>query len=247
MISKNTLKFIKSLQQKKFRRLEQAFFVEGSKNVTELLLSDFEVTHLLYTSKFQEEYAPLIARSRGENYEVSAKELEAAGSFKTNDGALAVAKIKKNSIIDLHEDELALALDDVRDPGNLGTIIRIADWYGIKKVLCSQETADFYNPKVLNASMGSFTRVECCYTDLEEFLARQNVPIYGTFLDGASIYAQTDLAQGVILMGNESKGISSKLERLVTKKLTIPRFGEAESLNVAIATAVVCDNFRRGT
>src|SRR5690554_5412565 len=159
MLSKNTVKFIKSLQQKKFRKQENAFFVEGTKNVTELLESDFNVTHLLYTPKFAERHSDLIQRSGAEVMEVAIKQLQRLGSFLTNDSALAVAEIKVNTPFTLQENELVIALDDVRDPGNLGTIIRIADWYGINKLLLSEETADFYNPKVLNASMGSFTRM----------------------------------------------------------------------------------------
>ncbi|MBD8490808.1 RNA methyltransferase [Echinicola sp. CAU 1574] len=247
MISKNTVKFIKSLQQKKFRKQENAFFVEGSKNVTELLLSDFEVTHLLYTDKYFEEQQKLIDTCKGECFQVTPKNLEAAGSFKTNDGALAVAKLKDNSPFDIEKGELAIALDDVRDPGNLGTIIRIADWYGIKKLIFSKETADFYNPKVLNSSMGSFTRVSFFYTELKDYLPQQQLPVYGAFLEGDNIHSKTITEGGIILMGNESKGISDVLAPLVTQKLTIPRFGHAESLNVAIATAVICDNFKRNS
>lgn len=245
MLSKNTVKFIKSLQQKKFRKQEKAFFVEGNKNVTELLGSDFKVTHLLYTSKFAETHSKLIAAAGTDLYEVDAKTLQSIGSFITNDSALAVAEIKSNTAFDLRPTDLAIALDDVRDPGNLGTIIRIADWYGIRKLILSEETADFYNPKVLNSSMGSFTRVDFFYTDLQKFLSRTRLPIYGAFLEGTNIHQLPLKAEGIILMGNESKGISETLAPLVTQKLTIPSFGQAESLNVAIATAVICDNFRR--
>ena len=245
MLSKNTVKFIKSLQQKKFRKQENAFFVEGNKNVTELLGSDFKVTHLLYTSKFAESHSKLIASAGAELYEVNAKTLQSIGSFITNDSALAVAEMKSNTAFNLEQTDLAIALDDVRDPGNLGTIIRIADWYGIKKLILSEETADFYNPKVLNSSMGSFTRVDFFYTDLQKFLSGTQLPVYGAFLEGTNIHQLKLEAEGIILMGNESKGISAKLAPLVTQKLTIPSFGEAESLNVAVATAVICDNFRR--
>ncbi len=187
MISKNTLKFIKSLQQKKFRIIEQAFFVEGSKNVTELLNSDFEVTHLLFTDKYSQEQAPLVENFKGEKALVRAKVLENAGAFKSNDSVLAVAKIKPNWSFTL-ENDLAIALDDIRDPGNLGTIIRIADWYGIRKLILSEQTADFYNPKVLQASMGSFTRVDFFYTSLEEYLSSIKVPVYGAYMEGDNIY-----------------------------------------------------------
>ncbi len=245
MLSKNTVKFIKSLQQKKFRKQEHAFFVEGNKNVTELLGSDFKVTHLLYTTKFAESHPELVSRPGMAGYEVDQKTLQAMGSFVTNDSALAVADMKDNRPLQLHKNELAIALDDVRDPGNLGTIIRIADWYGIKKLILSEETADFYNPKVLNSSMGSFTRMDFFYTDLGEFLSRLDAPVYGAFLEGENVHQMDLHAEGIILMGNESRGISDRLASRVTHRLTIPAFGQAESLNVAIATAVICDNFRR--
>jgi len=245
MLSKNTVKFIKSLQQKKFRKQEHAFFVEGSKNVTELLRSDFKVTHLLYTSKFAENHPLLIQRPGITALEVDQKMLQAIGSFVTNDSALAVAQMRDNRSFGLNSNELAIALDDVRDPGNLGTIIRIADWYGITKLIMSEESADFYNPKVLNSSMGSFTRVQFFYTDLEAYLKKSNLPIYGAYLEGRNIHQAELTAGGIILMGNESQGISDKLSPLVSHRLTIPSFGEAESLNVAVATAVICDNFRR--
>lgn len=245
MLSKNTFKFIKSLQLKKFRKQENSFFVEGTKNVTELLGSDFEVTHLLFTDRFKESCRELVDSFAAEKYEVTPEILQKIGSFLSNDSALAVGKTKRNLPISIEPGELILVLDDVRDPGNLGTIIRVADWYGIKKLIFSEQTADFYNPKVLNASMGSFTRISFFYTDLKDFLKEVNLPVYGAFLEGQNIH-QLDLkGEGVILMGNESKGISRELIPLVTHKITIPSFGVAESLNVAIATAVICDNFRR--
>lgn len=245
MLSKNTLKFIKSLQQKKFRNEEQSFFVEGAKSVLELLESDFEVTHLLCTERFADANPILIRRFKGESYLVTEKTLETAGSLQTNDAALAVARMKENLPISVEDSEWILALDDVRDPGNLGTIVRIADWYGIKKIVMSPETADLYNPKVLQASMGSFTRIEFFYTDLEPFLATSHIPVYGAFLDGNSVYTSTFTKGGILVMGNESKGISARLGKTITHRITIPKFGNAESLNVAVATAVICDNIRR--
>ncbi|GAB2634583.1 RNA methyltransferase [Belliella aquatica] len=245
MLSKNTLKFIKSLQQKKFRKQEHAFFVEGSKNVTELLDSDFEITHILYTQKFADEHPNALRGFKGESFLVTQNVLQSAGSFQSNDAALAVAKIVENQPPIISKNELTLVLDDVRDPGNLGTIIRIADWYGIKNIVCSNESADFYNPKVLNSSMGSFTRVSVSYTDVYNYLLQVNLPIYGAFLDGKNIHQSKFSPSGVIVMGNESNGISDQIGSLVTDRITIPRFGDAESLNVAIATAIICDNFKR--
>jgi TrmH family RNA methyltransferase len=245
MVSKNTLKFIKSLHQKKFRKQENSFFVEGEKNVIELLASDFDVTHLLYTSHFGNVHSLALQEFSGEAFEVTQKVLESVGFFQTNDMALAVASTKANVPLEINPKELMLALDDVRDPGNLGTIIRIADWYGIQNIVLSKESADFYNPKVLHSSMGSFTRVNVYYTDLESFLPKSKLPVYGAFMEGESIHEAKLSPSGIILMGNESNGISDELSLFVTQKLTIPKFGQAESLNVAIATAVICDNFRR--
>ncbi len=247
MLSKNTLKFIKSLHQKKFRKQEQSFFVEGSKNVTELLQSDFEITHLLFTPKFGSAHMDLIKKYSGDMVEVSEQVLESLGAFKSNSDALAVAKMKQEIHFSVQPGELILALDDVRDPGNLGTILRIADWYGISKMILSPQTADFYNPKVLQASMGSFTRIKFFYQQLSEFLANtSNIPVYGAFLDGENIHHAQLTTDGIIVMGNESQGISSEVARGIDRKISIPAFGNAESLNVAIATAIICDNFRRG-
>lgn len=246
MLSKNTLKFIKSLHQKKFRKQEQAFFVEGSKNVTELLQSDFETTHLLFTPKFGANYMDLLKGYSGDLIEVSEQVLEGLGAFKSNGDALAVAKIKKEEAFQVGRGDLCLALDDIRDPGNLGTIIRVADWYGISKMVLSTQTTDVYNPKVLQASMGSFTRVQFFYEQLSTFLENNpGLPVYGAFLEGANVHKASLTPDGIIVMGNESQGISPHLSHFITHKITIPSFGAAESLNVAVATAVICDNFRR--
>ena len=146
---------------------------------------------------------------------------------------------------DDEEDEIILALDEIKDPGNLGTIIRIADWYGIKKIIASNDTVDFYNPKVISATKGSFTRVQIFYTDLVETLPKIGLPIFGTFMKGENVHTFDFPKSGILIMGNESKGISEKIEKLITRKITIPSFGKAESLNVSIATAIVLDNWKR--
>lgn len=245
MLSKNTLKFIKSLHQKKFRKQEQSFFVEGSKNVFELLVSDYEISHLLVTDNFAQAHTHLLKHCKASIIHVKEEDLIAAGTFQSNDAALAVAKTKPNQDLKIDAGEWVLALDDVRDPGNLGTIIRIADWYGIKKIILSEASADFHNPKVLNASMGSFTRVSVQYTSLEAFLSEATIPIYGALLNGSNIYKAHFPNSGILVMGNESQGISTQIEKFITHKIAIPAFGKAESLNVAIATAVCCDNIRR--
>jgi len=245
MLSKNTVKFIKSLHQKKYRSEHRKFFVEGEKSVVEVLSSDFKTELLIATDSFLDKNHTLISKSKVEVIQASQKQLETLGQYQSNDSALAVVCMKENLGFTPSKGELILALDDVRDPGNLGTIIRIADWYGIKNLLFSHQTADFYNPKVIQSTMGSFTRVDFFYADLEEFLKNWGLPVYGAYLEGENIHELSKIDPGVILMGNESKGISQEVGELVTQKITIPAFGSAESLNVAIATAILCDNFKR--
>lgn len=245
MLSKNQIKYINSLQQKKFRQEHQSFIVEGAKSVLELIQSDFEVELLFVTDDFYKENESLLEKQPIRPEIVMQAELERVGLFSSNNAALATVKIKANQEIFAQENEYVLILDDIRDPGNLGTIIRVADWYGIKKIVCSKETVDFYSPKVISSTMGSFTRVAIYYTDLVTFLNANKLKVYGTFLDSANVH-QTQFAEAAyIVIGNEANGISEGVERLVTDKITIPRFGAAESLNAGIATAVICDNLRR--
>lgn len=246
MLSKQRQKYIQSLQLKKYRQEYQAFLVEGAKSVSELLDSDFEIELVCCTTKFLSENAQKL-RKISELEEISQSELEKLGTLQSNDSALAVVKMKENKAILLEKDEFALVLDDIRDPGNLGTIIRIADWYGIKKIICSNTTVEFYNPKVIISTMGSFTRIQLFYTDLTEYLQKITIPIIGTFLDSQNIHQFQFPKSGIIVLGNESKGISEEIEKLVTAKVTIPKFGNAESLNAGIATAVVLDNLRRNS
>jgi RNA methyltransferase, TrmH family len=240
MISKAKVKHLKSLQVKKYRKQEQSFVVEGTKSVVELLNSDFEVLWLAATDDFLKQNEKALVDSRAEIVQATDNELVISGSFQSNDGALAVARMKVNAETPI-KDEFALILDDIRDPGNLGTIIRTADWYGITKIIASEETADFYNPKVLSATMGSFCRVAMYYTSLETYLSKTNLPVYGTFLGGADVHHQKFGSGGLIVIGNESNGISKPVEKLLTQKITIPRVGKAESLNAAIATGIVLD------
>jgi TrmH family RNA methyltransferase len=242
MLSKAKIKFIKSLQLKKYRKQEQCFVVQGSKSVQELLASDFEVLTLFATPDF---LSAVQAPSGVEVIEVSEKELADLSEFQTNDAALAIARTRNNDAVVIHPNEFGLVLDDIRDPGNLGTIIRTGDWFGIDKIIVSEETADFYNPKVISATMGSFARVKIFYTDLEQYLTTASIPVYGAYLHGENVHEVNFGQGGLILIGNESHGISPSLERYVTNKITIPQYGRAESLNAAIATAVICDNVRR--
>jgi TrmH family RNA methyltransferase len=245
MLSKARIKFIKSLQLKKYRKQEQCFVVEGGKSVLELLRSDFEVDQLLVTAEFLDANKAVLATFKGETLEVNPSALAEAGEYSTNNAALAVARVKENREPAIANDEFALMLDDIRDPGNLGTIMRIADWYGMKHIIASTETADVYNSKVVQSSMGSFTRINVFYTDLEQYLVGNSMPVFGAFLDGDNVHETKFKKGGILVIGNEANGISSGIEKFVTRKITIPRFGDAESLNAAVATAIICDNIRR--
>lgn len=242
MLTKVTIKLIKSLQVKKYRKQEQCFLIEGAKSVQELLASDFEVVKLIATADF---LSSLKTPAKGEVVEVSESILENLGEFQTNRTALAIARFKPNTPVRVSEKEYGLILDDIRDPGNLGTIIRTADWYGINKIIVSPETTDFYNPKVISATMGSFTRVHVFNTDLVEYLRSNTLPVYGAFLEGIDVHKVKFGQGGLIVIGSESHGISRDLQPFISERITIPRYGGAESLNAAIATAVICDNLQR--
>ncbi|MFY0650800.1 MAG: RNA methyltransferase [Cyclobacteriaceae bacterium] len=234
-------KFIKSLQLKKYRNREKAFVIEGEKNIKELLKSHLQVLKLYLTEQFIEASESEIKLP----YElVAQKELEKVGSFQSNAFGLAVAAIPEWPKLNLNSGHY-LAFENIQDPGNLGTIIRIADWYGFSEIICSSDSVDTYNPKVISATMGSFARVRVYYENLNEMLNDTELPVYGAVLDGNSIHETSFSANGIFLFGNESQGISSELQSLISNKIKIPGYGQAESLNVAIATAVVCDNFRR--
>lgn len=246
MLSKRKLKYFKSLHIKKYRLQHGNFLVEGAKGVVEALKSTLEIEHLALTPYFREELEQKEGlQLRGELESVTEQELVAAGTFMSNNAGLAVLKIPERQALPTLTSGLTLVLDEVRDPGNLGTIIRIADWYGIEHVICSLGTADIYNPKVINATMGSFARVKVFYTDLQAFLQAKELPVYGALLGGESIYSLDLRQDAMLLMGNESKGISDDLLPFVDHQVKIPSRGGAESLNVAIATAVALDNFFR--
>ncbi len=211
----------------------------------ELLKSDFRLRELYVTAAFFNANAEVLGAAYVPCQLATEEELTRAGSLKTNNAALAVVELPNQTLKQPSNNEFVLALDDVRDPGNLGTIIRIADWYGISKIYCSEETTDAFAPKVVQACMGSLGRVEVFYCPLAGLFASSNLPVYGALLDGRSVYGEGFSKPGFILMGNEANGISEALQAHITVPLTIPRAGGAESLNVAIATAVICDNMRR--
>ena len=240
MVSKNQIKLITSLQQKKYRLTNQLFFAEGIKVIQELVASNFELVHLYTTQNDFEEV------SKDKKTIISESDLKKISALATPNTCLALFKISaEKKILELG---LIIALDSIRDPGNLGTILRLCDWFGIGQLICSKETVDIYNPKVVQATMGSIARVNVNYIDLESFISQTKLPVFGTFMDGTNIY-KTDLPQeGIIIMGNEANGISSELEKLAKNRLAIPRFGtlqKTESLNVATATAIILSEFRR--
>lgn len=233
MIGKNEIKHIKSLSQKKFRDELGLFAVEGEKLVQEALASDFEVDNVYRIEDIGEQAMSRITM------------------LSSPSPVLAVVRKKLFDSSSVEAEGLILALDSVRDPGNLGTIIRIADWFGIRTILASRDTVDVYNPKVVQATMGAIFRVKLIYCDLPDTLEilSKSMPVYGTFLEGENIYTETLDKNAVIVMGSESNGISDKVASIVSRKIHIPSFtqGEAtsESLNVAVASAITCSEFRR--
>ncbi|MEM6840924.1 MAG: RNA methyltransferase [Bacteroidota bacterium] len=250
MVPKKTLKLIKSLQLKKYRHQEKLFLVEGAKSIAELLASSFRIKTLIGTPVFIDQHMSLIQRRSPAPEVLLADEsvISSAGSFKNNNAGIAVVEMLTLQLPPETISGYALALDTIRDPGNLGTIIRVADWYGISAIISSPETADEYNPKVIGASMGSFLRVPFYRTELVSYLQKVTQPVYGTLVNqGVSVHELNFAKQGLIVLGNESEGISPEVADCVTQAVHIPCFGEAESLNVSMATAIICDNLRRST
>ncbi|MGJ8714748.1 MAG: TrmH family RNA methyltransferase [Maribacter stanieri] len=239
MVVKSELKLIKSLQQKKCRNEHGLFVVEGKKTVEEVLNSNMEIYKLFTVDSNELETGDVPF------YSISNKELSQISSLKNPNGYLGVFHIPKPT--DQILSDWILVLDGVQDPGNLGTIIRLCDWFGITDIICSTDTVDCYNPKVLQATMGSITRVNVQYKDLDAFLNSTELPVYGTFMDGVSVNNTKLPKKGIMIMGNEGKGISDAIAQLCTDRLAIPQFGEAttESLNVASATAILLHEIRK--
>ena len=237
-LSKNHLKLITSLSQKKYRHKYKLFVVEGMKVVQEFLNSSYEL-EILFSTESSFSYL--------DNFiEVSEQELKKISSLKTPNKVVALFKIpvEKNS----NSSGLIVALDAINDPGNLGTIIRLCDWFGVDKLLCSKETVDCYNTKVVQSSMGSLTRVAISYIDLKEYLLSVSIPIFIADMDGDNVYEMKPPTSAVLVMGNEANGISNSIKEIVSTKITIPRYGNSqltESLNVATATAILLSEFRR--
>ena len=251
MLSKNKIKLIQSLNRKKDRDETGLFLVEGNKMVEEAINSNFNIALIACTSEFLAQHSGLKQRTE-EWIETDKESIHKASLLQNPQDALAVVHQPGPKISDLNlEHELCLALDFIQDPGNLGTILRIADWFGINTLICSENTVDVYNPKVVQASMGAIFRINTRYTNLEEFIkisAKNQVPVYGAFPEGKNIYTESLSANGILIMGNEGNGISPEIARLVGQRISIPSFSSgkgSESLNVAVATAICCSEFRR--
>ena len=240
-ISKNQLKVITSLSQKKYRQKHNLFIAEGIKVVNELLNSSFEIDTLFATDDFN------VAISSVKICRISDKDLQKISSLKTPNKVLGLFKISDEK--PLNKTGLTVVLDCVNDPGNLGTIIRLCDWFGVSQLICSKDTVDCYNQKVVQASMGSLKRVSIKYIDLEPYLKETELPTYIADMDGENVYKTKLPNEGILIMGNEANGVSETIKSLIKNKISIPRFGitkETESLNVATATAILLSEFKRG-
>lgn len=248
MPSKAILQKVSALSHKKFRDELRLFVAEGDKLVEELLSSKLTIEHLFVTQD-----SALANHKHQQKELIGEKDMKRMSSLKTPSQSLAVIRIPQSKLDkEMLKDRLTIVLDEIQDPGNLGTIIRLADWFGITNIICSPNTADCYNPKVVQATMGAIARINIHYTPLAEFLlsfSTDDIPIYGTFLDGSNIYNSKLSSNGLLVMGNEGSGISKEAESLIQHRLHIPSFAQhgmgSESLNVAIATAICCSEFRR--
>jgi len=239
MVTKNQIKLVVNLKQKKYRSQHGLFVVEGEKIVQELLRANLQPFQIYVDD------APKQEKIEGAEI-VSGAVLKQMSSLSTPNGVLGVFHIPETNV--KKDLDWVVVLDAVRDPGNLGTIVRLCDWFGIEQLVCSLDTVDCYNPKVLQATMGSIARVNVVYTRLEEYLENTELPVYGAFMDGESVYTNPIPEKGMLVMGNEANGISEKVEEFITKRISIPQFGAktTESLNVATATAILLNEIRRG-
>ncbi len=245
MVTKNQKKLIRSLKQKKNRKTYNYFVAEGVKVINEFIDASLQLKHLFVL----QEHLELFKKANNSVTEVISKsDLSQLSFLTTPQKAIAIFEIPNSSPLQEITNGIQLALDGVSDPGNLGTIIRLCDWYGIENLICSENTVDCFNPKVVQATMGSLTRVNINYVNLPKFLKETKLPILGTFMEGENVYKTTLPNKGILVMGNEANGISSEIELLVSEKISIPRFGnlqKTESLNVATATAILLSELKR--
>lgn len=243
MLSKNIINSLKSLREKEWRKLANAFLVEWEKNIFEFLSSDFEFLEWYFSQAFHEKH-----QSSYDSRKVivcSESEIDRISSLTSNRIWVAVFRMRDNTAISSNS-WLTLVLDGINDPWNLGTIIRTADWYGISNIVASPNTVDAYNSKVIMATMGSFSRVNVVYKDLKEYLAGASWPVYWAYLEWEDIHKISEFPNDAhLVIWSESHGISPEIEKYITEKITIPRFGHTESLNAWVATAIILDNFKR--
>lgn len=240
MITNKEVKLITSLTQKKYRNKHLLFVAEGEKLVSDLVNSKYQVQKIYYT-----EVCDCVV-DEDLTSKITAKELKRMSSLKSPSSILGVFRIPSSS--QTKESGLQLVLDDLQDPGNLGTIIRLCDWFGVSNLICSLDTVDCYNPKVVQASMGSLANVSVSYQDIESFIKKSKSSVFTTDMNGEQIYGQQLPKNAILVMGNEGKGVRDSIKKLANTTLTIPRFGtqsKAESLNVATATAILLSEFRR--
>ncbi|MCX2479998.1 RNA methyltransferase [Pedobacter sp. MC2016-15] len=245
MLSKSQIGFIKSLHQKKYRKEHGIFIIEGIKSIVEFIPSDYEI-HSVY---FLPQYQPLLPKlpANIKLFEVTSAELEKISTLQAPQGILALVNIPQTTAIDLNtlRNKFSLVLDGVQDPGNLGTIIRTADWFGIEHVICSSNTVEVYNPKTVQATMGSLCRVKVSYQNLPDLIKEAGIPVFGAMLNGSSLYETQWGDEGLVILGNEGQGVSPEIVDLISRPVTIPRVGHAESLNVAVSAAIFCADISR--
>lgn len=245
MLSKSQISFVKSLHQKKFRKEHRLFIVEGIKSVTEFIHSDYLVTTVYCTENLVPKLANLSQKTNVN--EISQTDLSRISTLSSPQSVLALVQIpeeNKPESVNV-KGSFTLALDGVQDPGNLGTIIRTADWFGFKQIICSDDCVEAYNPKVVQATMGSLSRMKILYTDLPSFLKQSPVPVFGAVLNGVPITSTAFGNEGIIVLGNEGNGISEAVGNEITNRVTIPGLGHAESLNVAVSASLFCYEVKR--
>ena len=254
MITNNQVKFVQSLRQKKYRGIHGLFIAEGSKLVLDLINSPYRLKEVFAYEQWVSDHRSILGAAQIPFTAVNEKEMTRISEFSTPSPVLAIVNIPGNTELPASvKDELVLMLDDIRDPGNLGTIVRIADWFGVRTIIGSENMVDLYNPKVVQATMGSIARVNVFYTNLVRFMNRMegSPDVFGTFISGENIYTCNLPPEGVIVIGSEANGISEELSGFVKTRLRIPPFADnieesaPESLNAAVATAIICSEFRR--
>ncbi|WP_316743298.1 RNA methyltransferase [Pedobacter antarcticus] len=245
MLSKSQIGFIKSLHQKKYRKEHGIFIIEGIKSIIEFIPSGFQIHSIYVLSEYQHLLPELPSNIK--LFEINSKDLDKISTLQAPQGILALVHIPLQEKLDLTvlSTGFSLVLDGIQDPGNLGTIIRTADWFGFKHIICSPNTVEVYNPKTVQSTMGSLCRVKVVYQDLPELIRNVNIPVFGALLEGENMYQTNWGKSGLIVLGNEGKGLSPEVIKLIDRPVTIPGAGLTESLNVAVSAAIFCaDIFR---